>query len=560
MDNLSQFSPNCVMAHYSPQRIPQFQGNPLIEALPPSMTDDEVTEALLLSPNFSPLQREWPTYERFHMLSSLANFMVPFMRHHELARALDSMIRSGYVGRAPRTKEHTQIFQGIYEKQKAGIAFRQTANTLTPQLSTSLIGISGMGKTTTVKRWLSHVPQVIYHPDLHIYQIPYLHVEMPSDGSSIKGLAGGILRKIDELIPGAGYYEEYVTKGRPGADTLMRNVARVMHMHHVGLLIFDEVQNLANSHKGSEIVMTELVSACNDLKVPILFIGTNKASKVLALDFRQARRSSGHGIAPWHQFFESAPDCPNDGSEIAPENDENEWGDFLEVLWSYQWVRHPVPLNGHLASTMYYYSQGVIDIAIKLFGSAQARAIADGSETITAELIADVYRRELKLLHPMIEALRDGDLEALSNFDDIAPIGLGDIIQGIERKLRAKGRAAHKVKPGDQSFVPRVAASLASLGFDEADALVAAQATEDAGTASNMTEGAKQALATLTAPRRMTRAKITKNTEPIVIDFSARPNDYRRAIQEAKATGISTLATLQKLGMANNLESLLDLT
>jgi hypothetical protein len=548
MNDRSQLNPRCVVACYSPQRIPQLQGNPLIEALPPAMTDEEIAESLLLMPNFDPAQRAWPTHERFLMLSSLANFMVPFPRHHKLARALDSLMRAGYVGRAPRTAEHTQIFQSLYEKQKAGVSFRQSANTLSTQLSTSLIGLSGMGKTTTVTRWLAHVPPVIYHPDLHIYQVPYLHIEMPSDGSSIKGLALAILLKLDDLIPGASYYEDYAVKGRPGGDALIRSVARVMNMHLVGLLICDEVQNLANSFKGTDIVMTELVSACNEMKVPILFIGTNKAAKILSWDFRQARRSSGHSIEPWNRFLEH--------DDVG---DANEWDDFLEVLWKYQWVCKPVALDAKLATTMYYYSQGVIDIAIKLFASAQASAIADGSETISVELIADVYARELKLLHPMVTALRNEDLEALANFDDIAPIGLVGILDGIERKLRSKGRAVHKVKPGDKTFVQRTAAALIAMGHDEEDAVAAAQATEATGTASNMTEGTKQAMAALTVPRRISRSKKNASADVVVVDFSARPNDYRRAIQEAKASGTTTLQKLKELGMAPHLDTLLAL-
>lgn len=537
----------CIQAHYSPQRLPQFQGNRLIEALPPSMDDEALYQALLYRPEFSPEQLEWPKHERLQMIGSLSNFMVPLMRHLELARALDTLIRNGYVGREPRTPKHTAMFQRIYEMQQAGQSFRQTAGSRTPQLSSSLIGISGMGKTTTVTRWLGHIPKVIYHPELYIYQIPYLHVEMPSDGSSIKGLARGILQQVDQLIPGANYYEEYALKGKVGADSLMRNVARVMHLHCVGLLIADEIQNLANSRKGAETVMTELVSACNELHVPILFIGTNKAAKILGKDFRQARRSSGQGIAHWDRFPEHV-----EPGEI------NEWKDFLEVLWTFQWTKKPVPLDPLIATTMYRCSQGVIDVAIKLFASAQARAIADGSEELCIELIEDVYERELKLLHPMLEALRKEDLEALANFDDIAPIGLEDILSGIERKLRSRSSALHKVKPGDQTFKPRVAASLAALGLPEDEALAAAERVE-AGAASTLGEAAVQALnATTKVPRRVSRSKKSQ-AEVVQVDFSERPDDYRRAIQEARSNGVSTLDQMKLLGMVKPLDELLAL-
>ncbi|WP_367185326.1 hypothetical protein [Rugamonas sp.] len=60
-----------------------------------------------------------------------------------------------------------------------------------------------MGKTTMVKRFLAAYPQVIFHRESNVYQVTYLHVEMPSDGKSVKGLAHGILAELDRLIPNA---------------------------------------------------------------------------------------------------------------------------------------------------------------------------------------------------------------------------------------------------------------------------------------------------------------------------------------------------------------------
>lgn len=406
-----------------------------------------------------------------------------------------------------------------------------------------------MGKTTTVNRWFAHIPKVIYHPDLNIYQIPYLHVEMPSDGSSIKGLAYGILQKIDDLIPGAKYFDDYVGKsGRVGADSLMRSVAHVMNMHLVGILICDEVQNLTNANKGGQTVMTELVSACNDLKVPILFIGTNKAAKVLSLDFRQSRRASGHGIAPWDRFY----------PQVEP-GAINEWREFMEVVWSHQWVRNPAPLNEHLLDVMYHYSQGVIDIAIKLFASCQARAMLDGTEVITSKLIAEVYDKELKLLHPMIDALRNGDLEALVRFDDIAPISLSSILDGINHKLSSKVSPLYKVKAGDPSFVPRIASGLVAMGFGEDEAVALAKKSNNSGEGKSLLEGHKEALAALTTPARVPRANRNKTEDLPPPSFDERPNDYRRSIHSAWLHKTNILHELRALGMAQPLEELLEL-
>lgn len=547
-DNRALLSPECVIARYSEQRLPQYKGNPLIEALPVTATDEEVYELLCLEPQFAPEQRQWSAQERIQMLMALQNFMVPLGPHVELVCTLDALLRAGYVARAPQTAEHAKRFQAIYEKQKRGETFRQTATTRNPQLSTLLIGLSGMGKTTTVRRWFAHMPQVIYHPELHVYQVTHLHVEMPSDGSSIKGLAHGILQQLDRLIPGANYYETFALKGRPGADSLMRSVARLMNMHFVGFLIADEVQNLVNAKKGGQAVMTELVSACNDLGVPILFIGTNKASQVFSLDFRQSRRASGHGLRHWDRL----------PAEVE-EGEVDEWHEFASVLWKYQWVRKPVELNHHLLDTLYFYSQGVIDIAIKLFASAQARAILDGSETLSAELFASVYRNELKLLHPMVEALRDNDLERLAKFDDISPLGLGEILEGIERKLKTKTSRVFSVKPRDPTFVPRLAASLIAAGFGEEEseqtALTVAQSD-----ARNMVQATKAALDLLSVPKRVTKGKTKKSeTADELALHGDDPSDYRRAVLAAQAQGTTVYTQLQKMGAAKPLDELVSL-
>lgn len=506
---------------------------------------------LTVHPPFAVEQREWETYERMHMLVELKNFMVPLSRHIECCRSIDSLHRGGYVGRAPLTPEHTKITQGIHGLQTAKKTFTQAANTHTPQLSTSLIGISGMGKTTLIKRWFSRIAPVIHHPDLHVYQVPYLHIEMPSDGASIKGLAHAILQKLDELIPGANYYEDYAIKGRPGADTLMRSVARLMHRHYVGILVCDEVQNLANSRKGQQTVMTELVSACNDLKVPILFIGTTKANKILSLDFRQARRSCGHGISSWERLPSSVP-----------EGHVNEWKEFIEVLWNFQWVRNPVALSEPLLTAMYRFSQGIIDVAITLFASAQARAMLDGSETITTTLIAKVFMEELGPLHKPIDALHFGDFEAVAQFDDISSeCNLSGIIDKMALRAQSKASALYRVTSEDPSYETRIAAGLVAMGFGPEEAASAAQSTVVKNQKMTLIEGSKKAMALLSVPSKVPKARVnSKDAAHEETDsFDARPGDFRRAISAARESGEPILHEMKRLHLVRPLTELLEL-
>ena len=541
-------SAQTVYAQYIEQRPPQYKGNPLIEALPPPMTNQGLEESLTLMPDFHVSQRAWPAADRLMMLETLQNFMMPMTRHRELCRALDSLLRSGYVGRAPKTPGHAAIFQALYARQMAGETFSQTADSRTPEYSSSLIGVSGMGKTTAVERWLAHLPKVIFHPDFNHFQIPALHVEMPSDGRSSNGLATGILHKIDELLPGSNYYKMYSQSGRSGTDALMKSAAHVMSLHSVGLLVCDEVQNLANSPKGSQTLMTELVSACNITKVPTLFVGTNKAIKVLGAEFRQARRSSGFGLAPWDRL--------QPGTAAEPE----EWDVFLEILWQFQWVQRPVALTPLLAHYMFDASQGVIDLAIKLFVSAQARAMWDGSETLTPELLQDVYRKEFQLLHPMISALRDDNFEMLTKYDDIAPLNFKEHLDGVRRKIDRTTSPLYGVKASDPTFAPRLASGLEAVGIEseEANRLAENFATETPD--ANLAEGMTQVIAGFTKPKPVKARGKGKVVVELPVDrFDERPGDYRRAVAHAKASNVTVLHQLKSFGMAPQLEDVLEI-
>jgi len=547
MDNMHQLSPLCEEADYKPQRIPAYIGNPLIEALPSIKTDVELQAMMTQHPAFDSRHRKWPTAERLHLLMELQNFMEPLARNIELARAIDSMIRAGYVGRVPRTIVHTRITQAIHERQATGLQYAFGVNTTPGRLTSAHLGLSGTGKTTNVRRVLAQYPRVIYHPQYNLYQVPYIHTELPSNGASVKGWAFDFIGQLDELIPGCHYYREYVAHGRFGAEQLITIVNHLAHLHGVGILIGDEVQNLANSPLGAKVVMTELVSMSNRLGLPLLFVGTNKASRVLGMNFCDGRRAVGHCIGYWDRL-----------PSAVPEGEVDEWATFMDTLWRFQWVRKPIALTPLLRETIYDCCQGIVDLAIKLFAVSQARAMFDGTETLTAELVMHVYQNDFKPVHPMLSALRDNDLKALLKYDDIRPIDLAEAVRATRRQGDSRSSPLYGVKGDDPEFVPLISASLQAVGLTKQEAEDAANSTIADGQTPNLLSGLKSALQALTARAPVPRAKATQETAPVP-SFDERPLDYRRSIAAARANGTTVLAELGRLGMAKPLEEILDL-
>ncbi|WP_144140735.1 AAA family ATPase [Paraburkholderia sp. BCC1884] len=533
-----------VTAVYTEQRIPRYRNNQLIAALPPALDDEALGEYLDALPSFEKEQREWQPFERLHLVGELSAFMSPLQRHVVLGWALDTMLRQGYVGRAPRTADHVRVFQKLYEAQQAGKAFSPVDDLrhVTSQNSSALIGVSGQGKTTTLRRLMRRYPQAIYHPDLEITQITYIHIETPADGASIKGLAHSILRKIDQLVPDGNYYQKY-GRGSMSVETMLNHVARVMHMHCVGLLIVDEIQNLRHGGKNNEKLMAVLVSASNELGVPILFVGTNRAINVLGLDFSQGRRSVGSGFPEWGHLSASH----NLGEPL-------EWEDFVTTLWTFQWLKNPVELTQALSDLLFYYSQGIIDIAIKLLACSQWQAIIDGSETITAQLLELVWNRDFTRVQPMIDAYRSGDATLLDQYGDIAPIKFSNLLDSALNKFEGLRNQKASVRPGHQDYAPTIASALVSIGVDKERALSIADAVEAEGKAGTVLDGAKAAI-DLIKPRRSTKRRKTTNSATQELA----PDDYRKAINDSVVNGNTILENLRSMGVVSDLNSLLKL-
>ena len=553
-------TPLLVKAHYTPHRISRMAGNPLIEALPPELSDEELVNSLWLSPDFQEDQRQWENHFRIQQIKSLSNMMIPLNRHVQLARMLDAMLREGYVGRAPRTKEFVEKLQEIYEIQNMGQSYSQRASTITTADTAALIGPSGLGKTTTVRRHLSRYPQVIFHEELNVRQVTYLHIDIPSDGASVKALAIAIITALDKLLPDLNYSDLYLrTTSRSSTEALIHSVSRLLTIHHVGLLIADEVQNLCNSKKGSQTVMTELVTMCNMLSVPILFIGTNRASQVLTADFRQARRSTGVGITPWTKLPRYDCDVDEFSEDFDALMDASEWAQFIEILWQYQWIRKPVPLTQDILDTLYLRTQGIIDLAIKLVATAQVRAVLTGTEVLSVELLELTYEEDFKLLHEAVEALAANDYVALARYADVAPTNLEDILSHLTNPTNRR-RLNKFAKRGEPTFKQQITVAAMACGVPEQQAAELGEEIEAEGVAHDAADALKEIHKKLKPqPLRTPSSKLNSAKSVQWPDFSERPRDYRRALQLAHESGGNVFKQMQQLGFAQEAEALVAL-
>ncbi|MCX7745574.1 MAG: ATP-binding protein [Clostridia bacterium] len=411
-----------VKAEYSEQVLKEYQGNLLIEALPPIWSFEQVEELLHSYPEHEEYERKIDAHYRYHCVQRLFSYFQPWSTHFDIEQRISRVIRQGYLSRNPLAPNYASDMQSIYRMIKEGNYQFKNVELSTPSASGfTIIGFSGMGKTTGIEKILQRYPQLIIHDEYNSEafdhkQLVWLKLDCPHDGS-VKALCASFFIEFDKLLVDSTY-DKFAAGRNTTTATMIPRMSQIARRHSLGLLVIDEIQHLSVAKSGGqEKMLNFFVNLVNTIGIPVILIGTTKAMSILQSEFRQARRGSGHqGDLVWENMDKT-----------------DDWDLLIEGMWNYQWTKNKVPLSKELKDALYWESQGIVDIAIKLYAMAQMRAIATGEETIMADLIKTIAEDNLKLVKPMLDALKSGKNEEIGKYHDIKPV---DIESFCEKQLK----------------------------------------------------------------------------------------------------------------------------
>lgn len=418
-----------VNARYIKQIQPTFEGNELIEALPPERTIEQCFNGLYRPPIFSIEEREEDEDYRIQSVFRLLNYLTPVTKNFEVEKNISVVLRQGYVSKKIKSpefikqlKHHSDLLTNDYTdmKGKLDCLCDTTANSST---GFSIFGISGAGKTTAINNSLSYYPQVIRHTgsekDRFLFtQVTWVKIDCTYNGS-LKGLCQKFFEEMDRLL-NTNYLRKY-GNSRIGIDRMILAMSHLALKHGLGLIAIDEIQHLCGGSTKGEGFLNYFVTMMNEVRLPIIYVGTYKASKtILGKDFRHARRATGIGVIKWDRIL----------------NDE-EWDMFIEELWKYQWTKKEAVLTDEIKSLIYRKTGGITDRIIKLFMACQVNAIMSGKEIITPKIINKVSGESFNLTEDMIDALDKGDTKRLIQYDDLYSPDINDIIEKA-RQIKLK--------------------------------------------------------------------------------------------------------------------------
>ncbi|WP_230504568.1 ATP-binding protein [Sutcliffiella rhizosphaerae] len=452
-------------AVYKQQLLNEYANNPFIEALPPIFNEDDVLERFMVTPRISEQDKLSETNIRYHVLKRVRNFIQPLPIHFEVERRLSTLIRRGYLARNPLDRtflERVRVLHELREEEETAHKYiderlnyiRSSADSL------SIIGISGIGKTTAIERLLLMYPQVIKHEEykgqsFNRTQIVWLKIDCPYDGS-LSTLCKSFFKAIDDLL-GTRYLEKYGYLNRV-TSTMLLHMTSLASMYGIGVLVIDEIQHLLHSKNEQEEMLNFFVTLSNTVGIPTVLIGTSKAQKLFKGNFRQARRAASDGAIIWDRMDENS----------------EEWEFFLETLWELQCLKNHSELTEETKKAFYYECQGITAVAVNLFILAQERVLFDEdnqAEIITPQVLKKTAREDMQTTQPMMTAIRTNNFADMMKYEDIM-INLDEVMLNHKRNTEMTGRIQEAFKERQntieykrQDMIGNLSIEVAALGI-----------------------------------------------------------------------------------------------
>lgn len=345
--------------------------NPLLEAMPDIIAKSEFDGKMLSIPPEPNDTADMTSQERLRGIRSLSSLFLPMNYMYIIYETLYNLINNTYTTRT--SIEAAAKINAIFERNFETRQYAVQAG------SGSLLGVSGIGKTSAIIRCLSLFPQTIEHSiynsvPFYCKQIIYLHVQCPSD-CSIKTLAFNIVNALDAALK-CDTYKEKAKNLCKSNSTANAYIKAICMSHNVGVIIIDEIQNViltAKRNRQYRPLIKFLVELMNDTATAVYLVGTPEADRMFREEVHLMRRTMGYRLGAMSyskSFF-----------------------DFMQKIWDYQFTPKHAELNEKIMKYFYDYTGGIPAYIIRLFQETQMAALQNGISSIDVKTIRNTAKR-----------------------------------------------------------------------------------------------------------------------------------------------------------------------
>jgi hypothetical protein len=206
---------------------------------------------------------------------SLRKINIPHGKLLTLYRKIVGVIAWGYEQKELDRTTVVRLLTHLIEKGRAKNKVLFSVNSYDTTLPSILVsGISGSGKTKTIRTAFSYIPQVIFHYDpengeLIHKQIVWLSFNC-SPTMSMFGFALNFFKAVDGILD-TDYLSQWLKKSNPRVDHCIISMQKIALIHSIGIIHVDELQFLIQKNSNKEPASISKVEAIfNEIKVPMI--------------------------------------------------------------------------------------------------------------------------------------------------------------------------------------------------------------------------------------------------------------------------------------------------
>lgn len=358
--------------------------NPFLSALGPKKTKLEWI-AELSREHRTLVTDEMTEAHRELRIARTHRMHVALSREVLVLQALERLLRYGYDCRFDLPADQGETYQQSRERILCDVLDGNYRD-VDGQSALAAIGVSGSGKSSTLRAGLNALPKVRWHPvdregEPRVIQVVWLLVDAPV-GKSAKGLFMRVLSALDERL-GTKYAE--ALGGLP-SERLEEKIRILVREYTIGVLVIDEAQVMRGRGVSRAKLVDHLVSLMNVSGVPILLVGTSETREMLRAAPQLARRTIGeHPV--WN----------------ALEADDEDWRVLVDGMFSPKRLGMPfeMPRGKDLARELHTLTEGISAILTKLIESTALKALRLDKQKFTfadCKETADGFPDEIKEL------------------------------------------------------------------------------------------------------------------------------------------------------------------
>lgn len=388
-----------------------FQSNPLLENIPAFNDPSEFAAQLAFHPTKGLDLKTLSFMDRIAFLSAGKMPLEPTAQVLRTAFSCYGMLIGGLRNRNPVLAENKKLYWAAIHTDKI---IQETISPLPLSGVSSLLirGPAGTGKTVTVQRLCSLLPQIVVHGPhrdagwCSMTQLVYLYTTLSSDGSR-GGFLIHMLVEMDNVL------------GTQYAIDLPRRYKRIEHLavavtsrlvaHYTGILFIDEGQLRNLMHSAQASVMQVFLLSLMNTGIPIVLMGNE-----LAFDWIDYSQD-------WSRMITVPPEYFHPIGAITLPHTETDWQFLFIGISSYYLMPSPFRDPDGCSAVLRKCSGGIARLALILWCTAQTNRLYAGAVDIGPEDILAAYNdRRFNESRALADGFHHKNPILLMDFKDVA--------------------------------------------------------------------------------------------------------------------------------------------